>query len=139
MQPLKLNFDKTGIERAAHKFLESTKGYRKFAFYGEMGAGKTTFITALCKALKTSDLVSSPTFAIVNEYALSSGDQVFHFDFYRIKSSGELLDIGFYDYCDLNAYCFIEWPEKAAEIIPEDFIDVQIQVNEDETRCITIG
>lgn len=128
MQEVRLEFGLEEIESTASRFLALTKGSLHFAFYGDMGIGKTTFITALCKQLGTDDLVSSPTFAIVNEYACRQDIPIFHFDFYRIKAATELLDIGFYDYCREEAWCFIEWPDKAEEIIPDDFIAVNLSL-----------
>jgi tRNA threonylcarbamoyladenosine biosynthesis protein TsaE len=125
------------IEQTAVEFLRTNSGYNKFAFYGAMGAGKTTFITALCKALKAIDLVSSPTFSIVNEYNTQDGNIIFHFDFYRIKNPEELYDIGFEEYCRNDAWCFIEWPERAEELIPDDFIKVYIEINETGKRLLT--
>ncbi|MBN1952550.1 MAG: tRNA (adenosine(37)-N6)-threonylcarbamoyltransferase complex ATPase subunit type 1 TsaE [Bacteroidales bacterium] len=137
MEEIKLVFQLDEIEEAVAQFLDFSSGNKKFAFYGEMGAGKTTFITALCAALGTDDLVSSPTFAIINEYADADGEPIFHFDFYRIKEASELLDIGFYDYCEQDAFCFIEWPEKAEGLIPEDFMKVSIDVDDDNSRVIS--
>lgn len=137
MQEIKMKYNMDEIENVARQFLHSTKGKYGFAFYGEMGVGKTTFITAVCKSLGTKDLVSSPTFAIVNEYADSEGKPIFHFDFYRIETAGELLDIGFYEYCEQEAFCFIEWPEKAEEVIPDDFISVRMEENSDGSRQLT--
>lgn len=136
MEEIKLVFNIDELQDAAAKFLTESKENKKFAFYGEMGAGKTTFITALCDALGTDDLVSSPTFAIVNEYADAEGDPIYHFDFYRIKEASELLDIGFYDYCDQDAWCFIEWPEKAEGIVPDDFIKVKLTVDPEGVRIL---
>jgi len=133
-----LTFRETDLKETARQFLQKAEGFHHFAFYGQMGAGKTTFITAVCKILGTSDLVTSPSFAIVNEYAAAGGRPIYHFDFYRIKSSAELMDIGFYDYCDEDSYCFIEWPEKAEEIIPDDFIKVYLKVNSDGSRSLSL-
>ncbi len=109
-----------------------------FAFYGEMGAGKTTFIKAICKYFGVEDIVSSPTFAIINEYLTSNQEQIFHFDFYRLKNAGELFDIGYEDYFYSNSYCLIEWPEKIEEFLPEETIRVEINVDrKDNTRLIT--
>ena len=109
-----------------------------FAFYGEMGAGKTTFIKAICKYFGVEDIVSSPTFAIINEYLTSNQEQIFHFDFYRLKNAGELFDIGYEDYFYSNSYCLIEWPEKIEEFLPEETIRVDINVDrKDNTRLIT--
>lgn len=115
------------LDSAAAQFLSELGDSRVVAFYGSMGAGKTTFITALCKALGVrDDAVSSPTFAIVNEYRGSSGESVFHFDFYRIERISEALDIGFYDYIDSGCLCLMEWPENIAELLPEDCLRVHI-------------
>jgi tRNA threonylcarbamoyladenosine biosynthesis protein TsaE len=124
------------IDKSAAEFLRNNKEYKKFAFYGSMGAGKTTFITALCKVLKATDLVSSPTFSIVNEYSTETGNTIYHFDFYRIKSPIELFDIGFEEYCVDDAWCFIEWPEKAEELIPDDFLKVFIEVGDNGKRTL---
>ena len=139
MQNPRLSFSLRDITEAATKFLAITKGNRHFAFYGNMGAGKTTFIKAVCELLGTIDLVSSPTFAIINEYTTHKGDVIYHFDFYRIKTSVELLDIGFYDYCTPDTFIFIEWPEKAEDIIPDDFVKVYLSEGLDETREITLA
>jgi tRNA threonylcarbamoyladenosine biosynthesis protein TsaE len=125
-------------EQIAADFIEAVGTNRKFAFYGAMGAGKTTFITALCNKLKTIDLVSSPTFAIVNEYETELHDIIYHFDFYRIKNSEELYDIGFEEYCQQDSWCFIEWPEKAEELLPDDIVPVTIKVGENNLREIQI-
>jgi tRNA threonylcarbamoyladenosine biosynthesis protein TsaE len=103
-----------------------------------MGAGKTTFIKAICKYFGVEDIVSSPTFAIINEYLTSDQEQIFHFDFYRLKNAGELFDIGYEDYFYSNSYCLIEWPEKIEEFLPEETIRVDITVDrKDNTRLIT--
>jgi tRNA threonylcarbamoyladenosine biosynthesis protein TsaE len=102
-----------------------------------MGAGKTTFITAVCKALGVrEDAVSSPTFAIVNEYRTGAGESLFHFDFYRIGKPEEALDIGLYDYLDSGCYCIIEWPENIGGLLPEEALKVGIRVNPDESRTV---
>jgi tRNA threonylcarbamoyladenosine biosynthesis protein TsaE len=127
MQEYNIVYTLKDINRTAKQFLRIIQGTKHLAFFGDMGVGKTTFITALCKLLGAQDLVSSPTFAIVNEYETSAGNPIYHFDFYRIKSSVELLDIGFNEYCSSDAYCFIEWPEKATEIIPDEFLAVYME------------
>jgi tRNA threonylcarbamoyladenosine biosynthesis protein TsaE len=105
-----------------------------------MGAGKTTFIQALCRQLQVVDVVNSPTFSIVNEYLTHEGKSVFHFDLYRIKKAEELLDIGYEDYFFSGSYCFIEWPELAADLIPDECIYISINVDEsDQSRLFTIG
>ncbi len=139
MQNYRLTFTIWKISEAAAEFLRITKGSKHFAFYGGMGVGKTTFIKAICQLLGTVDLVSSPTFAIINDYSTHKGDTIYHFDFYRIKTSAELLDIGFYDYCSSDAYGFIEWPDKAEDIIPDDFIRVYLEEDPDETRILSFS
>ena len=105
---------------------------------GTMGAGKTTFTTAICHKLGVKeDAVSSPTFSIVNEYRTASGDSIFHFDFYRISKLAEAFDIGFFDYVDSGSLCLIEWPENIEEILPEETLKVYISVNPDESRTIS--
>lgn len=126
------------IDRAAAEFLEQTKGRSLIAFYAPMGAGKTTFTTAVCRALGVKgDAVSSPTFAIVNEYRTAEGESVFHFDFYRITKNAEALDIGLYDYLDSGCLCLMEWPENIEELLPEETLKVYIKVQPDESRILT--
>ena len=125
------------LDQAAGQFLKETSAARIIAFYAPMGAGKTTFTTAICRVLGVrEDAVSSPTFAIVNEYRTASGESVFHFDFYRITKIAEALDIGFYDYIDSGSLCIIEWPENIEELLPEDTLKVNISVAEDGSRII---
>lgn len=130
--------DLSSIDEAAKKFLKEIGDSRLIAFYAPMGAGKTTFTTALCRALGVADdAVSSPTFSIVNEYRTSDGESLFHFDFYRITKIAEALDIGFYDYIDSGCLCLMEWPENIEEIIPEETLRVHISVNPDESRSLS--
>lgn len=130
--------DLQDLDRAARVFLAETAERKLIAFYAPMGAGKTTFTTALCRALGVqADAVSSPTFAIVNEYRTADGDSIFHFDFYRLKGSAEALDIGFYDYIDSGCLCLMEWPENIEEIIPEETLRVTISVQADGSRRLT--
>ena len=130
--------DLAHIGEAADKFLKEIAGHSVIAFYAPMGAGKTTFTTALCHRLGVKeDAVSSPTFSIVNEYKTSDGDSVFHFDFYRITRTEEAFDIGFYDYIDSGCLCLIEWPENIESILPEETLKVSIAVRPDESRVIT--
>lgn len=125
------------IRSAAQAFLEATDVNRVFAFYGKMGAGKTTFIKALCEELGVEDVVNSPTFAIVNEYYSTQLDgPIFHFDFYRIKRIEEAFDIGTDDYFYSGAPCFIEWPELIEDILPEETVRVSIEEQPDGTRTI---
>jgi len=126
------------IDAAAKLFLDEIQGKSLVAFYAPMGAGKTTFTTAICRALGVrSDAVSSPTFAIVNEYRSGNGDPVFHFDFYRITKNSEALDIGLYDYLDSGNLCLMEWPENIEDILPEETLKVSITVNPNESRTIS--
>lgn len=126
------------IDAAAVRFLEETSGHSLIAFYAPMGAGKTTFTTAICRALGVrGDAVSSPTFAIVNEYRTSAGNSIFHFDFYRITKIPEALDIGLYDYLDSGELCLMEWPENIEEILPEETLKVSIRVLSDQSRVIS--
>jgi len=123
--------------KAAISFLKEFKKERIFAFYGEMGAGKTTFIKALCKSLGSKDNITSPTFAIINEYDTPKSGQIYHFDFYRIKNIEEAMDIGIDDYLNSGDYCFIEWPEKIEELLPEELIEVTIKETSPTSRQIT--
>lgn len=125
-------------DTAAQRFITLMGNKKIFAFYGKMGVGKTTFVKSLCQALGVDDTVNSPTFAIVNEYADKDSRSIYHFDFYRIKSVAELYNLGYEDYFYSNAICFIEWPQLAEEILPEDTVKVTIEENEDGTREITI-
>lgn len=131
------------IDKVAGDFIqyisESDLQSNIFAFYGKMGAGKTTFIKAICKALGVKDIVNSPTFTIINEYRSSRGFPIYHFDFYRINRLQEAFDIGTEDYFAGNGLCLIEWPEKIAEILPEDHIKVTITTNEDLSRTVEIS
>lgn len=130
--------DLQDLDRAAQEFLATTAGHNLIAFYAPMGAGKTTFTTALCRALGVkADAVSSPTFAIVNEYRAADGQSIFHFDFYRLKGPAEALDIGLYDYLDSGSLCLMEWPENIEEIIPEETLKVTITVLPDGSRELT--
>lgn len=127
------------IEEVAKEFINLMGDDTIFAFYGKMGAGKTTFIKALCKALGVEDEVNSPTFAIVNEYrSESTAELIYHFDFYRIKKVEEVYDLGYEDYFYSGALCFIEWPELIEELLPEDTKKISIEENNDGERIITI-
>ena len=126
------------LERAAKEFLEAIGGNTLIAFYAPMGAGKTTFTTALCKALGVQeDAVSSPTFAIVNEYRGGLGQPIFHFDFYRIENPSEALDIGLYDYLDSGYLCLMEWPENIEGLLPEETLKVSISVQPDGSLLVS--
>jgi tRNA threonylcarbamoyladenosine biosynthesis protein TsaE len=130
--------DISALDRAAREFLEEIGDNKLVAFYAPMGAGKTTFTTAVCRALGVEgDAVSSPTFSIVNEYRTKDGESVFHFDFYRIGKIAEALDIGFYDYIDSGCLCLMEWPENVGDIIPDETVRVRISVDPDGTRVLS--
>ena len=130
--------DLSDLDRAAGQFLSEIGDNRLVAFYAPMGAGKTTFTTAVCRQLGVrEDAVSSPTFAIVNEYRTASGEAMYHFDFYRITKPAEALDIGLYDYLDSGCLCIMEWPENIEEILPEETLRVEIAVAPDQRRILT--
>ena len=130
------------IREAAREFIEHIGERRVFAFYGKMGAGKTTFVKAICEELGVDDVITSPTFAIINEYTPSSlllppSSKIFHFDFYRIKKLEEVYDMGYEDYFYSGALCFIEWPELIEEILPDDAVRVSITEQEDGSRVVS--
>ena len=126
------------INEAAKQFIENMGDGKVFAFYGKMGAGKTTFIKAICEELGVDDVITSPTFAIVNEYqSATTGDSIYHFDFYRIKKLEEVYDMGYEDYFYGGGVCFIEWPELIEDLLPEDTIRVEIKENTDGTRTVS--
>lgn len=129
------------IDQAAHDFIAQMGDETVYAFYGEMGAGKTTFINALCKALGVEDdTTNSPSFSIINEYRSdTTAELIYHFDLYRLESLEEAFDIGVEDYFDSGALCFLEWSERIDDILPGDTVKVSITVNDDDTRTITIG
>ena len=125
------------IDRAAGEFLHRIGDRRIIAFFAPMGAGKTTFTTALCRQLGVKDAVCSPTFTIVNEYLTADGEPVYHFDFYRINNAAEALDIGLYDYMDSGCLCLVEWPENVEGLLPEETLAVRISVNPDQSRTLS--
>ena len=132
---IKIN-DIENIHESARQFIDAMGDQKVFAFYGSMGAGKTTFIKAICEELGVSDVVTSPTFAIVNEYTTDSGQRICHFDFYRIKKLEEVYDMGYEDYFYSGALCFIEWPELIEDLLPEDAIKVDISVDANDERTV---
>ena len=125
------------IREAAREFIKQIGDRHVFAFYGKMGAGKTTFVKAICEELGVEDVITSPTFAIINEYTTGEGDSLFHFDFYRIKKLEEVYDMGYEDYFYSGALCFIEWPELIEDILPDDAVHVNITEQEDGSRLVT--
>jgi tRNA threonylcarbamoyladenosine biosynthesis protein TsaE len=135
------------INEAAQQFISAMGQHSVFAFYGKMGAGKTTFIKAVCEQLGVEDVITSPTFAIVNEYEVSALDDgqlpasrnIYHFDFYRIKKIEEVYDMGYEDYFYSGALCFIEWPELIEELLPDDAVRVTIEEKSDGLRSISFS
>lgn len=127
------------IREAARQFIQAMDQHSVFALYGKMGAGKTTFVKAICEELGVTDVINSPTFAIVNEYrADETVELIYHFDFYRIQKLEEVYDMGYEDYFYSGALCFIEWPELVEELLPGDAVRVTIEEMEDGTRQITL-
>ena len=125
------------INEAAKQFIENMGDGKVFAFYGKMGAGKTTFVKAICECLGVDDVITSPTFAIVNEYtSATTGDAIYHFDFYRIKKLEEVYDMGYEDYFYGGSLCFLEWPELIEDLLPEDATKVTIEETEDGSRVV---
>lgn len=134
-----IRFQEEDIQQAASQFVAAMGESTVFAFYGKMGAGKTTFIKAVCRELGVEDTVNSPTFAIVNEYEDRSGEPVYHFDFYRIKRLSEAYDMGCDEYFYSGRPCFIEWPELIEEVLPQETVRVDICELPDGSRQISMG
>lgn len=131
--------NKRHLPHAARELLNHSGDNRIFAFYGAMGAGKTTIIKAVCSELGAVDIVSSPTFTLVNEYKTTSGESLYHIDFYRIKKKEEVFDFGIEEYLTGDSYCFMEWPELVEDILPDDIVRVKIKVGEHEERELDIA
>ena len=128
-----------GLEKAADAFVRLMGDYTIFAFYGEMGAGKTTFINAICAELGVDDVTNSPSFSIVNEYrSETTAELIYHFDFYRLEDEREAEDIGVDDYFESGAICLIEWPERIDNLLPDHTVRVDIVANDDNSRTITL-
>lgn len=125
------------IHEAAKDFIKGMGDGKVFAFYGKMGAGKTTFIKALCEVLGVKDVITSPTFAIINEYTDGNDNPIYHFDFYRIKKLEEVYDMGYEDYFYSGNLCLLEWPELVEDILPENVIKVTIEEQPDGSRLLT--
>jgi len=123
---------------AAKQIIEEIKGRKIIAFYGNMGAGKTTLITELCRALNVVDTISSPTFSLVNEYHTQNDEIIFHFDFYRIEKQEEVYDFGYEEYFYSENLCLIEWPELIENLLPEDYITIKIEIIDNDSRLITV-
>ncbi len=126
------------LDRAAAEFIKHSSGHNIFAFYGSMGAGKTTFIKAICRALGSTDTATSPSFTLVNEYNTGGGRLLYHFDFFRIEDYEEVYDFGFEEYLASGHKCFMEWPEKIEPLLPAETFRVYITVNEDGSRRATL-
>ena len=126
------------IAVAAKEFVAAMGERKVFAFYGKMGAGKTTFIKAVCEELGVEDVINSPTFAIVNEYVDGQGEPIYHFDFYRIKNQQEVMDLGYEDYVYSGHVCFMEWPELIENLLPDDAVKVTIEEEIDGGRVLVV-
>ena len=124
------------LSRAAKSLLEAFPSARSFAFHGEMGAGKTTLIKAICTVLGVGDGMSSPTFSLVNEYVTNSGETIYHFDFYRIDNENDAYQAGLHEYFDSGSYCFVEWPEKASSLLPVGTVHVNMMVEGDRREIV---
>ncbi len=127
----------SALPEVAKELISTFPDERVFAFYGKMGAGKTTFIQSICRELGSKDNITSPTFALINEYNTAKMESIFHFDFYRIKDIEEAFDLGYEDYIYSGSYCLIEWPEMIEPLLPEKMVEVKIEVSEDGTRQIS--
>ena len=136
---ISIEFSLENIDDAAFDFLQKVGDCKHFAFYGLMGSGKTTFIKSICKLIGVTGSVTSPTFALVNDYNAGADRRVFHFDFYRINKPEEVFDFGCEEYFASGEYCFVEWPEKAEIALPTDICKVYIKELENEKREVTIN
>lgn len=128
--------DKKHLPAAAKKILDYTSGKRIIAFYGSLGAGKTTIIKAVCTSLGAADIVSSPTFTLVNEYRTRTGESLYHIDFYRIRKEEEVFDFGIEEYFSSGSYCFLEWPELIEDLLPPETARIRIEVGDHEERTL---
>jgi tRNA threonylcarbamoyladenosine biosynthesis protein TsaE len=128
--------NKSRLAEYAKEFLKLTSGKRLFAFSGQMGAGKTTIIKAICEELGAKDVVTSPTFTLINEYRTMAGESIYHIDFYRIKKPEEVFDFGLEEYLCSGFYCFMEWPELVEGILPPETLNIRLTVDADENRIL---
>jgi len=135
---MEIFFELESIEKVASEFLKTFDRYKVFAFSGDLGAGKTTFISALCKELKVVETVTSPTYSIIQEYKTLEGKIIYHIDLYRIKSSHEAMEAGIEDCLNSNQMCFVEWPEKATDIFPNDTVFSNFEIISDTERKLVI-
>lgn len=131
--------DKSHLHSAVKKLLTYAGDNKIFAFYGSMGAGKTTIIKVICEELGAIDIASSPTFTLVNEYKTSTGESIYHIDFYRIKKQEEVFDFGVEEYLTGDSYCFMEWPELIEELLPPGTLNIRITVDEQEHRTLEVS
>ncbi len=136
---MELNFTLDEIQETAKKFIEATAGYSVFAILGEMGAGKTTFIHSVCEAAGVKDNIASPTFSIINHYATTKGQIIYHIDLYRLKDEEEAIQAGVEDCLYSGDWCFVEWPQKAPGIFPDNTVQVSITVIDMNTRKLKIN
>ncbi len=127
------------LPQVAEQVLAAFGNRKVILFYGEMGVGKTTLIKQLCKQLGVEEATTSPTFSIVNEYLANTGKSIYHFDFYRIEEEAEVFDLGYEDYFYSDNYCFIEWPEKIPNLLPEATVTLKIELGENNERLIEVG
>lgn len=130
--------DKKQLHKAAHQFIKLTGGKKIFAFYGAMGAGKTTIIKTICELLGAMDTVTSPTFTLVNEYKTKKGNSIYHIDLYRIRKTEEVFDFGIEEYLSGGSFCFMEWPELIEDLLPEETVKVRIIVKDSGERILDI-
>jgi len=130
--------NKSQLNKAAGQFIKLTLGKKIFAFYGAMGAGKTTIIKSVCESLGAVDIVTSPTFTLVNEYKTGDGRSIYHIDFYRIRKTEEVFDFGIEEYFSSGSYCFMEWPELIEDLLPEETVKVRIIVSDTGERTLEI-
>ena len=136
---MEIVYDLDNIEHAAKEFLEVTRNYKVLAFSGDLGAGKTTFISSLCKLLNVSETISSPTYSIIQEYATQKDEVIFHIDLYRIKNEREAMDAGIEDCINSNEICMVEWPERALNIFPQNTVFANFEILSENQRKLKIS